>query len=119
MVGQAITDVGDHITGVDIMKWGFYPAAVVTILIWIFIVVTLKPTITGTSPMKVCQENGKNCKMEEVDNEWKLWASIFIPMILGGIAGNMTYKFGFMYHNPKAAAGIAGVGLLGSSIRGR
>jgi hypothetical protein len=118
VVGQTLTDVGDHITGVDIMKWGFYPAAVVTILIWIFLVVTVQPTVTGTSPMNVCTGNPPVCKMEEVGNGWKLWASIFVPVILGGIAGTMTYKFGFMYHNPKATAGLAGISLLGSALRG-
>lgn len=131
IVGDVIDDVSKHIEGVNIIRWGVIPGIVVAIIILLFIIFVIQPKFTGSSPMNVCNSvrdpkypNDPNrnitgtCREEMIGNWWKLPLTLFVSGAMGASAGFGCYKLGLAYYNPKAAAGIVGMGLFSNSVRG-
>lgn len=130
-VGDVISDIGDRIEGVNIIKWGVIPGISVALVVLLFILFVIQPTFTGSSPTMVCNSvpnpqfpnnssmNIKgNCKEEMVGNWWKILVTLGVSGMLGASAGLGCYKLGLAYYNPKAAAGIVGVSAFSNAMRG-
>jgi hypothetical protein len=146
MVGQALTDVGQHINAVDTVKWLYIPFAVVAFIGYIIsVAVSFKVPLSrsamakdrycytsyskegGVSTTVVSREEAerigdmsKFTKCSESDFTFFVvltWAAILLgPLILASIVSGIIYKIAIAIANPVFASGVAMTGMAKDAI---
>ena len=109
----------NKLTFVNPVLWGILPGIIFGILVLTLLITVFKIPITGTSEQRVCDEDGKNCRVESKSNAINVLFYILFPVLLGLAVGAGVYKLVFYIKNPKTGALLVTTGFFRQAISGK
>lgn len=109
----------NKLTFVNPVLWGILPGVIFGILVLTLLITVFKIPVTGTSEQRVCDEDGKNCRIENKSNAINVLFYILFPVLLGLAVGAGVYKLVFYIKNPKTGTLLVTTGFFRQAISGK